>query len=41
MIRISKKLRGCLDKIERLAWAEISPETSDALFIQTIEAINT
>ena len=41
MIRISKKLRGYLDKIEHLAWAKISPETSDALFIQTIEAINT
>ena len=41
MIRISKKLRGYLERISRLAWAKISPETSDATFIQTIEAINT
>ena len=41
MIRISKKLQGYLERISRLAWAKISPETSDATFIQTIEAINT
>ena len=41
MIRISKKLRGYLERINRLAWAKISSETSDATFIQTIEAINT
>lgn len=41
MIRISRKLQGYLDRISRLAWAEVSPETSDVRFIQTIEAINT
>ena len=41
MIRISKKLRGYLDKIEQLAWAEVTRQTTDEGLMAKVEAINT